>query len=74
MALALASGAFRTSVRRFSARPPKPETRAQRFLAASCIASGVFLPFVPPALESSREKKSPTRQGPKYPPLCFHAR
>lgn len=66
MAMSLSAGAFRASIRRFSARPPKPETRGHRFLAASCIASAVALPFVPPALESSREKKSPTHQGQEY--------
>ncbi|EEQ29046.1 uncharacterized protein MCYG_01865 [Microsporum canis CBS 113480] len=65
---------LRTSLRRFSAQAPKPESRAQRYLAASCIVSGVLLPFIPPALESSRGRKLDQPPTNKYPPLCFHAR
>ncbi|RJE19329.1 hypothetical protein PHISCL_08339 [Aspergillus sclerotialis] len=56
MALALANPLLRPTVRRFSARRPKPNSRASRVVAMSCIVSAVVLPFVPPALESSRER------------------
>ncbi|EFR01200.1 hypothetical protein MGYG_09044 [Nannizzia gypsea CBS 118893] len=65
---------LRTSLRRFSAQAPRPETRAQRYLAASCIVSGVLLPFIPPALESSRRRKLDEPPQDTYPPLCFHSR
>ena len=48
---------LRASARQFSARAPKPETKVHRFVAMSCMVSGVVVPFIPPALESSREKK-----------------
>lgn len=46
------------SVRRFSGGPPRPESRSARFLATSFIFTAVVLPFVPPALESNRERKN----------------
>ncbi|KKZ66352.1 hypothetical protein EMCG_07953 [[Emmonsia] crescens] len=48
---------LRASIRQFSARAPKPETRAHRLLTMSGIASLVAVPFIPPAIQSSREKK-----------------
>lgn len=47
---------LRPAVRHFSARRPNPNTRTSRLVSMSCIVSAVVLPFVPPALESSREK------------------
>lgn len=46
----------RPAVRSFSAHRPQQATRTSRFVARSCLVSAVVLPFVPPALESSREK------------------
>lgn len=66
MSLALSVGGVRASIRRFSAKPPSPESRTHRFVAMSCLVSGVVLPFIPPALESSREKKFPSHQGKQY--------
>jgi hypothetical protein len=74
MSLALAGRGLRATMRLFSTKPPRPETRTERFVAVSCIISGVVLPFIPPALESSRERKYPTHQGhqyvPRYPNLA----
>lgn len=46
----------RPTIRSFSAHRPQQATRTSRFVARSCLVSAVVLPFVPPALESSREK------------------
>ncbi|KAJ5795208.1 hypothetical protein N7457_001807 [Penicillium paradoxum] len=48
----------RCSIRHFSAQRPRPDSRAARAITMGCIASGVVLPFVPPALESSRHRSS----------------
>ncbi|KAJ5104660.1 hypothetical protein NUU61_002007 [Penicillium alfredii] len=64
----------RPSIRRFSAHRPRPDTRAARAVTMSCLVSGVVLPFVPPALESSRQKNSGLTSSKPHPPLCFHAR
>jgi hypothetical protein len=48
----------RPSIRHFSAHRPRPDSRAARAVALSCMVSGVVLPFVPPALESSRQRNS----------------
>lgn len=48
---------LRASIRNFSSRAPKPDTKMHRFVASSCIISAVVLPFIPPAIESNREKK-----------------
>ncbi|PLN80129.1 hypothetical protein BDW42DRAFT_194721 [Aspergillus taichungensis] len=65
----------RPTIRHFSVRRPRPDSRTSRFVTSSCLVSAVVLPFVPPALESSREKKSGYPNHNKaHPPLCFHAR
>ena len=56
MTAALATPLLRPTVRHFSAHRPKPNSRASRIVAMSCIVSAVVLPFVPPALESSKER------------------
>ncbi|KAL1998050.1 hypothetical protein VTN02DRAFT_123 [Thermoascus thermophilus] len=72
---AVAAHVVRPSVRYFSARRPRPDSRTLRFVAMSCIVSAVVLPFVPPAIESSREKSLGYPNHHKsHPPLCFHAR
>ncbi|KAK1144359.1 hypothetical protein N8T08_005512 [Aspergillus melleus] len=65
----------RPTIRHFSVHRPRPDTRASRFVAMSCLVSAVVVPFIPPALESSREKNLgyPNHNKPQ-PPLCFHAR
>ncbi|KAJ5992561.1 hypothetical protein N7451_008285 [Penicillium sp. IBT 35674x] len=75
MAAVIASQIARPSIRHFSAHRPRPDSRAARAVAMTCIISGVALPFVPPALESSRQRNSssPINNQP-HPPLCFHAR
>ncbi|KAL1991876.1 hypothetical protein VTN49DRAFT_5184 [Thermomyces lanuginosus] len=73
-AIALSS---RFTVRHFSAHRPRPDSRASRMAALSFLVSMVVLPFVPPALESSREKSTSSSHHNKtrsHPPLCFHAR
>ncbi|KAF3406583.1 hypothetical protein DPV78_001211 [Talaromyces pinophilus] len=77
MAVAITASGLRSSVRHFSAHRPRPDTRTSRFVASSCLVSMVVLPFVPPALESSREKNTGYPHSHKersLPPLCFHAR
>ncbi|CAG7963788.1 unnamed protein product [Penicillium nalgiovense] len=74
MASILASQVVRPSIRHFSAHRPRPDSRAARAVAMGCIVSGVVLPFVPPALESSRQRSSGIATSAKNPPLCFHAR
>ncbi|KAI9933256.1 hypothetical protein ASPWEDRAFT_114897 [Aspergillus wentii DTO 134E9] len=66
---------IRPTIRHFSVHRPAPDTRATRVITMSCLISAVVLPFVPPALESSRERNlgSPNHNKP-HPPLCFHAR
>ncbi|GAD93543.1 MFS transporter, putative [Paecilomyces variotii No. 5] len=56
MAIPLTVNCVRPTIRHFSAHRPRPDTRASRFVASSCIVSAVVLPFIPPAIESSREK------------------
>jgi hypothetical protein len=58
MATVIAAQLARPSIRHFSAHRPRPDSRAARAVAMSCIVSGVVLPFVPPALESSRQRNS----------------
>ncbi|KAJ5182974.1 hypothetical protein N7492_000590 [Penicillium capsulatum] len=55
---AVAAHLVRPSIRRFSAHRPRPDSRVARAITVSCIVSGVVLPFVPPALESSRQRSS----------------
>ncbi|KAI2793922.1 hypothetical protein POX_a00510 [Penicillium oxalicum] len=75
MAFVMAAQITRPLIRRFSAHRPQPDTRAARAVAMSCIVSGVVLPFVPPALESSRQRNGNSSEKTKpHPPLCFHAR
>ncbi|KAJ5689282.1 hypothetical protein N7462_003674 [Penicillium macrosclerotiorum] len=75
MAAVLAAQLARPSIRHFSAHRPRPDSRTSRAIAMSCLISGVVLPFVPPAIESSRQRTSgsPDLKKP-HPPLCFHAR
>ncbi|KAL1989280.1 hypothetical protein VTN96DRAFT_42 [Rasamsonia emersonii] len=75
MSTAIAAQLARHSVRHFSAHRPRPDSRTSRFVAMSCIVSAVVLPFIPPALESSREKSlGYPNHNKSHPPLCFHAR
>ncbi|KAJ6110414.1 hypothetical protein N7486_002649 [Penicillium sp. IBT 16267x] len=75
MAAVIVSQLARPSIRHFSAHRPRPDSRAARAVAMTCIISGVALPFVPPALESSRQRNSSSPSNNKpHPPLCFHAR
>jgi hypothetical protein len=55
----------RPSIRHFSAHRPRPDSRAARAISLGCIVSGVVLPFVPPALESSRQRNSGLSTGNK---------
>ncbi|GLB01872.1 hypothetical protein AtubIFM57258_000282 [Aspergillus tubingensis] len=73
--MSIAMQLARPTIRHFSVRRPQPDTRISRFITSSCLFTAVVLPFVPPALESSREKNNgyPNHNKP-HPPLCFHAR
>ncbi|KAE8380806.1 hypothetical protein BDV26DRAFT_290070 [Aspergillus bertholletiae] len=73
--MAIAVRFARPTIRHFSVRRPRPDTRTSRFVTSSCLVSAVVLPFVPPALESSRAKNTGGSDSNKpHPPLCFHAR
>ncbi|OGM44813.1 hypothetical protein ABOM_006160 [Aspergillus bombycis] len=73
--MAIAVRFVRPTIRHFSVRRPQPDTRTSRFVTTSCLFSAVVLPFVPPALESSRAKNTDGSNCNKpHPPLCFHAR
>ncbi|KAJ5504958.1 hypothetical protein N7463_007832 [Penicillium fimorum] len=64
-----------SSVRHFSTHRPRPNSRTTRVVVMSYLIFSVVLPFVAPALESSRQKnlKFPDSNEPHL-PLCFHAR
>lgn len=68
MAVAVAVQSIRNSVRHFSAHRPPTDSRTSRFVATSCLVSMVVLPFVPPALESSRERNMGYPHHNKYAP------
>lgn len=53
----------RPCIRHFSAHRPRPDSRTERAVVLTCLVGGVVLPFVPPAMESSRERKSDTPSG-----------
>ncbi|BCR89516.1 uncharacterized protein ACHE_50713A [Aspergillus chevalieri] len=71
----MAAQLLRPTIRNFSVHRPQQATRTSIFITRSCLISAVVLPFVPPALESSREKSMgyPNHNKPN-PPLCFHSR
>ncbi|CAI7624784.1 unnamed protein product [Penicillium bialowiezense] len=71
---AILSSVTRPSIRHFSAHRPRPDSRAARAVTMGFIVSGVVLPFVPPAMESSRQRSLDMPSSAKNPPLCFHAR
>ncbi|KAJ5223713.1 hypothetical protein N7468_008255 [Penicillium chermesinum] len=52
------SAIARPCVRHFSAQRPRPSSRTERAVVTACLVSGVVLPFVPPAMASSRQRKS----------------
>ena len=64
-----------SAVRHFSAQAPKPATRLQSTIAGVLITSAVVLPFVPPAIESKKERDlgHPNASKKHYGPLCCHA-
>ncbi|TPX23908.1 hypothetical protein DIZ76_013251 [Coccidioides immitis] len=70
--MSFARAVARSSIRQFSAQGPKPESRTQRFVANSALVALVVIPFIHPALESLRQKRSGnTHESNRYPPLCF---
>jgi len=72
----VANSVAHTAVRHFSARAPRPATRLQSAIAGAFITSAVVLPFVPPAIESKRERDSGHPNAARkqhYAPLCCHA-
>jgi hypothetical protein len=73
LATVVRSNLTRSTVRQFSARAPEPTTRTQQAVTTSLIASAVLLPFIPPALESRRERLLGHPNARKHQtPLCFH--
>jgi len=75
IASAVTTTLTQTAVRHFSAQAPKPATKLQSAVAGAIITSAVILPFVPPAMESKRERESghPNAFKKHYAPLCCHA-
>ncbi|BCS26881.1 uncharacterized protein APUU_51592A [Aspergillus puulaauensis] len=75
MAVSIAAQLAHPSVRHFSGYRPRPRSRTARAVAMSYLISGVVIPFIPPALETLRQKNSEFPDSKKpHPPLCFHAR
>ena len=64
-----------SAIRHFSAQATKPATKLQSAVAGSMISAAVVLPFVPPALESKREREQghPNANKKHHAPLCYHA-
>jgi hypothetical protein len=63
------------AIRRFSARASKPTSRMEQAVSMGLITTGVLAPFIPPAMESQREKKlGHPNAGKHHVPLCCHAR
>jgi len=58
MATIIGSQLAQSSIRHFSAHRRRPDSRTARVVAMSYLISGVVLPFIPPAIESSRQKNS----------------
>ncbi|KAJ5098946.1 hypothetical protein N7532_005947 [Penicillium argentinense] len=58
MAITIAPQLAHPSVRHFSGHRPRPHSRTVRVFAMSYLISGVVVPFIPPALESLRQKNS----------------
>lgn len=56
MAITIAAHLAQPSVRHFSGHRPRPHSRTARAVALSYLISGVLVPFIPPALESLRQK------------------
>ncbi|KAL5366634.1 hypothetical protein BJX96DRAFT_180909 [Aspergillus floccosus] len=75
MAIATAAQITHPSIRHFSAHRSRPQSRTARIVAMSYLVSGSVIPFIPPALESLRQKNSNLPDNNKvHPPLCYHAR
>jgi hypothetical protein len=75
IASSIASQIGQNAVRRFSARAPKPNTRMQQAVSLGLITTGVLVPFIPPAVESQKERRlGHPNAGKHHVPLCCHAR
>src|SRR3954451_25284703 len=73
LATVIRSSLSHSAIRHFSARAPEPTSRTQQAIATSLITSAVLLPFIPPALESRRERSLGHPNARKHQtPLCFH--
>jgi hypothetical protein len=70
----LANTLTQQTMRHFSAQAPKTATRLQSAVASTIIGAAVVLPFVPPALESKRERDlgHPNANRKQYAPFCCH--
>lgn len=68
----MSSALAQTAIRHFSAQAPKPASRFESAVAGTLIASAVVLPFVPPAIESKKERDlgHPNAMRKHYAPLC----
>ncbi|KAE8382510.1 hypothetical protein BDV26DRAFT_288542 [Aspergillus bertholletiae] len=75
MAITITAQLAHPSVRHFSAHRPRHHSRTARAVAMSYLIFGIVIPFIPPALESLRQKNLDFPDSNKpHPPLCFHAR
>lgn len=75
VAAAVSTQIGQSAIRQFSARAPRPTTRVQQAVSMGIITTGVLMPFIPPAIESQKEKKlGNPNTGKAHAPLCCHAR
>lgn len=75
VAQSMTSQIGQNAIRHFSARASKPTTRMQQAVSIGFITTGVLVPFIPPAMESQKEKRlGHPNAGKHHAPLCYHAR
>ena len=74
MSAQLSNNLTQMAVRHFSAQIPRQATKTQQVVATAIISTAVVLPFIPPAIESKREReRGQTSKRQHYAPLCCHA-
>ena len=75
IATTLASSLAQHTMRHFSAQARKPATKAQSAFTSAVIGTAMILPFVPPAIESKRERDHghPNAYKKHHAPFCCHS-
>ena len=73
-AIRMSTAVISHTVRQFSAQAARPISKAQSAMTSAIVASAVMLPFIPPALESVKERKQghPNAERKHSVPLCRH--